>query len=92
MQIAIKISSDTTEMLSLINSSNTTAYYLEITSIFDALSLSNTNIQDYLESNNNDVDISKTIVRHIQLVLRPILIIFGTLGIFSLFMSCVKVR
>ena len=80
MQIAIRFSSDTAEMLSLVNSYNTTTYYLEIANTLDSLSLSNTLIPDNLESNNNDADISKTIGRHIQLVLRPILIIFGTFG------------
>ena len=49
--------------------------------------MSNTQIQEYLETNNdnNNVDISETIARYIQLVLRPILIIFGTMGNFMTF-------
>ena len=78
----IRIRSNTVDMVSIINSNNVTASYLEITDNYNGSSMSNTQIQEYLETNNNyyNVDISKTIARHIQLVLRPILIIFGTMG------------
>ena len=71
-------------IVSIINSNNVTTSYPEITDNYNASSMSNTQIQEYLEiSNNNDnydVDISKSIARYIQLVLRPILIILGTMG------------
>ena len=69
-------------MASIVISNNLTTSYLEITENYNASSMSNTQIQEYLEVNNynHNVDVSKTIARYIQLVLRPILIIFGTVG------------
>ena len=69
-------------MVSIIISDNVTTSYPEITDNHNASSMTNTQIQEYLETNNDNynVDISKTIARYIQLVLRPILIILGTMG------------
>ena len=80
--IYIRIACNTMEIVSIIISNNITTSYLEITDNNNGSSMTNTQIQEYFETNNNnyDVDISKTIARHIQLVLRPILIIFGTMG------------
>ena len=48
------------------NSYNVTLSYLQITDNFNNLSLSDTQIEEYLEAdNNNDVDVSKTIARYI---------------------------
>ena len=78
----IRIACNTMEIVSIINSDNVTTSYSEITDIYNASSMSNTQIQEYLETNNDNynVDISKTIARYIQLVLRPIFIILGTMG------------
>ena len=69
-------------MVSIIISNNVTTSYTELTDNYNASSMSNTQIQEYVEVNNDnyDVDISKTIARYIQLVLRPIFIILGTMG------------
>ena len=74
-------------MVSIIITNNVTTYYLEITDNYNRSSMSNTQIQEYLvtTNDNNNVDISERIARYIQLVLRPILIIFRTMGNFMTF-------
>ena len=69
-------------MVSIVISNNISTSHFEITDNYYTSSMINTQIQEYVEVNNDnyDVDISKAIARCIQLVLRPILITFGTMG------------
>ena len=78
----IIITCNTVDMVSIVISNNISTSHLEITDNYNGSSMSNTQIQEYLETNNDNdnVDISKIITKHIQLVVRPILIIFGTMG------------